>query len=170
MQVYMAVTDSIHYLIAKKHWFWGSDTEGELFLHNAGQWVFPGGRRNDGEEIIAGAKREFREETGVDLDTYTIISTTFFGNPYRLVICRVSNANLLAIHAAAHAILTGADKPDGLHRELRDVQLVTKAETTHYLGVRVANPEGPAFTAFVPTDGNQAIDWYAAMAHYVSTH
>lgn len=33
-----------------------------------GRWTCPGGHLNDGEEPLAGACREFKEETGIDLD------------------------------------------------------------------------------------------------------
>lgn len=39
-----------------------------LFVRQDGQWYLPGGIREPGESLEAGARREVREETGVDVE------------------------------------------------------------------------------------------------------
>lgn len=40
-----------------------------------GKWDFPGGRLHEGEEALAGAVREVKEETGVDIEINGILAT-----------------------------------------------------------------------------------------------
>jgi 8-oxo-dGTP diphosphatase len=42
--------------------------------HGAGEWCFPGGHLEWGETITACAKREVKEETGLDIDEVELIS------------------------------------------------------------------------------------------------
>ena len=43
-------------------------------LSGEGTWTMPGGKMDFGEEIIEGAKREVKEETGLDLGVVEIIA------------------------------------------------------------------------------------------------
>ncbi len=42
--------------------------------HGAGEWSFPGGALEFGETIFVTAKREVKEETGLDIDEFELIS------------------------------------------------------------------------------------------------
>lgn len=42
-----------------------------LIKNGGGKYCFPGGRKDNGESFRVGAVREFREETGVNLDSFT---------------------------------------------------------------------------------------------------
>lgn len=42
--------------------------------HGAGEWSFPGGHQKFGERMEETAKREIKEETGLDVDEFELIS------------------------------------------------------------------------------------------------
>ena len=42
--------------------------------HGAGSWAFPGGKIQFGETIIAAAKRETKEECGLEIDDISLVS------------------------------------------------------------------------------------------------
>jgi mutator protein MutT len=54
--------------------------KGELLLglrhgsHGAGEWSFPGGHLEFGEKIFETARREVKEETGLEINTFELIS------------------------------------------------------------------------------------------------
>lgn len=54
--------------------------KGEVLLglrqgsHGAGEWSFPGGHLEFGEKIFETAKREAKEEAGLDIDNFELIS------------------------------------------------------------------------------------------------
>jgi len=54
--------------------------KGEVLLglrknsHGAGEWSFPGGHLEFGERIFEAAKREAKEETGLEIDEFELIS------------------------------------------------------------------------------------------------
>ena len=43
-------------------------------LHGNGEYAFPGGHLEFGETLFEGAKREVKEETGLDVDEFKLIS------------------------------------------------------------------------------------------------
>jgi 8-oxo-dGTP diphosphatase len=45
-------------------------------------WGFPGGKREDDEDIFTAAKREMQEETGVEVEEQDIISTISISAEY----------------------------------------------------------------------------------------
>lgn len=42
--------------------------------HGSGEWCFPGGHMEFGETVFATAKREVKEETGLDIENFELIS------------------------------------------------------------------------------------------------
>jgi len=44
--------------------------------HGTGEWSFPGGHLEFGESIFAAAQRETKEETGLDIEQFTLISVS----------------------------------------------------------------------------------------------
>src|SRR5512141_403745 len=56
------------------------NNEGKILLglrkgsHGAGEWAFPGGHLEFGETIFETAKREVKEETGLDVKEFELIS------------------------------------------------------------------------------------------------
>ena len=77
-QVYLAVLAPeapaawTHALIAKKrviNRWWRRQLGQPAAVNQAGQWALPGGAKGGNEDQRAAAKREFQEETGVDLQT-----------------------------------------------------------------------------------------------------
>lgn len=56
------------------------NNEGKILMglrkgsHGAGEWAFPGGHLEFGETIFETAKREVREETGLDVNEFELIS------------------------------------------------------------------------------------------------
>lgn len=76
-----------------------------------GRWTFPGGHKNDGESIEQGAKRELKEEAGIDLDALGILSdfshlgtedvTTFSGKKILVHAFRADLATKLETSASA---------------------------------------------------------------------
>jgi 8-oxo-dGTP diphosphatase len=64
-------------LLGRRH----PDTEkASSELHGEGMWTMPGGKMDYGEKIVDAAKRELREETGVDAKSMKIVSV---GNEIR---------------------------------------------------------------------------------------
>lgn len=50
------------------------DEDRVLFVEQDGQWFLPGGAREPGESLEAGAAREVREETGVDVEVTRLVA------------------------------------------------------------------------------------------------
>ncbi len=54
--------------------------QGEVLLglrtasHGAGEWSFPGGHLEFGEKIFEAARREAKEETNLDIETFELVS------------------------------------------------------------------------------------------------
>ena len=47
-----------------------------LFVEQDGRWYLPGGVREPGESLEAGARREVREETGVDVEVVDLLAVS----------------------------------------------------------------------------------------------
>jgi len=60
-------------LLGKRH----EDPEkADSMLNGAGKWTMPGGKLDFGESFVDGAKREVKEETGLDLKKTKVICLT----------------------------------------------------------------------------------------------
>ncbi|MFC1662678.1 NUDIX domain-containing protein [Patescibacteria group bacterium] len=59
--------------------------DNNIFLHQSpkwqDKWVAPGGRLNYGETIVAGVKRETKEETGYEINPLSIVNVIGSINP-----------------------------------------------------------------------------------------
>lgn len=60
----------------------GNDLKLLLIQHNAGHWAFPKGHADEGETEIQTARRELREETGIN--DVMLITTPTFEEHYRV--------------------------------------------------------------------------------------
>ena len=57
-------------LLGKRH---EDPLKADSLLDGAGTWTMPGGKLHFGEEFIQGAKREVKEETGIDMHDADVI-------------------------------------------------------------------------------------------------
>lgn len=159
-QVYLAVmSDTGGVLIARKNWYWKG---GSTFLNNAGQWVFPGGGVEEGEDRASAAIREFREETNVDLTQYSTsgkLYCFFKEECYSLYVFIVDEDSFKTILALVTKSLFEKSTKDP---ELIEVKAVAAHDLDQYLGKRIS-PD-TSIKGYDPSDRRQSIDWYESMA------
>ena len=157
-QVYLAVVCPPMVLIARKHWRWANASSG-IFLHGAGQWVFPGGAVDEEDETIESAAiREFFEETGVGLNSFQDSIRTIKKDYYSFCVLLVGKTDFDVI---AKAALDNIAKQKVKDYELAESAVCFIDKLGEYLGKYVLSgvPEG-----YDPKGKGQSIDWYAEMA------
>lgn len=177
MQVYTALyTDSGIVLIAMKrheNQFWdGANTGINSLMKQAGQFCLPGGKQNSGETVYECAKREFLEETGVQVPMYS--ESWDWASPagFTLVGFKVT-----ALTELERRINTGLARGHGNSPansavrdwELSEVSVVALSVIEDFLGKHVELP--PHIQARVDqelavrrTRYNHSIDWYGQCA------
>lgn len=178
MQVYLAVRNSNgDTIIVKKQEFnawWKGRVQRRGIVNQAGQWALPGGGQEDGEDYVQAALREFKEETGVDLDDYLDDAEVAHGSVnYVLValelgdkevkeICNQVNANV--------AVSSGNGNNPTCNKivdwELASAKLCSKAELKNHLG-KLQDVPDPAKQEMGKDPLRHAIDWYARIAVYL---
>lgn len=157
-QVYLAVVCPPMVLIARKHWRWANASSG-IFLHGAGQWVFPGGAVEESDkDIESAAIREFPEETEVDLNEFQYHTETVEKDYYSFCVLLVGKTDFDVIANAASDNIA--------KQKVKDYELAESAvyfidKLGEYLGKYVLSgvPEG-----YDQKGKGQSIDWYAEMA------
>ena len=60
-------------LLGKRH---SDPKKASSLLHGEGTWTFPGGKVDFGETIYDAAKREVKEETGIEVKNMEVMSIT----------------------------------------------------------------------------------------------
>ncbi|MGC4808120.1 NUDIX hydrolase [Micromonospora sp. DT233] len=135
----------------KGYFFWengaGAIVPAGQWLNGSGKSALPGGKRERGETIEAGARREFYEETGVRIDADAQVrerSWEYFDekegatNTYEAAYFRVSTARLKAIAAdIAGNLAAGVQAQQQLIREQGNPTITT------YAALRAAYPQAP---------------------------
>lgn len=177
MQVYAAVHDDMsNYLIVRKRYqnrWWGGQSGDSATVNQAGQWALPGGRQDAGETALATARREFLEETGMDLRTVAGVtgSVAIARTHYTVVDFDLSPAQLVNVQLTTNANVqpSGADagRPAGGHVddwELQETRIVPAGQLRNFLGVRQPAPPGVRVVVARQPAHTQAIDWYADIA------
>lgn len=189
MQVYLALQSRLGAttMIAKKaelnHYWKGKANKRSSLVNQAGQWALPGGSLNHGEQPVAGALREFFEETGCDLShVMSIGAVCVETEKYRLVVVRVAELDNIVekVKVNLRETMEHADVPHPLNSlpasgrpwrndcvvdwELQDAQVVETSQLAKYLGV--PQPVHPKTTLAIERSDQetQNIDWYRDMA------
>lgn len=86
-----------------------------------GEWAFPGGFVNYGENLEAAAIRELREETGVKLHTMTQLHT--FGTPGRDPRGHtISVVHYAFVSIKDHVVIAGDDAEDAHWVNVKDIK------------------------------------------------
>ncbi len=106
----------------------GSDHQFLLILHNKGHWGFPKGHKDAGESDLETARRELREETG--LETYTLLDIQLSEN-YQFFSPEGVRINKTVVYFVASVSLTAMGDPPTITiqpEELSDYRWCTLAD------------------------------------------
>ncbi|CAH2601266.1 NUDIX domain-containing protein [Rhodovastum atsumiense] len=185
MQVYAALYSTInakpYVLVAKKRelnsWWKGKNEACPTYVNGAGQWVFPGGKVEEGYSVRENAEKEFKEETGLAFPDYEKSEEKIFANgKYTLCTFKIIK-NLKDI---AQEINDNIKEVPGFRQpssdkvsdwELALVNLVEPKDLDKFLGVNQINflrEETQQYVLGLPdNDYSQSIDWYKNMAGYL---
>lgn len=175
MQVYVVVRNDSNkmILIAQKRQFnsfWGKKRARYASIVNqAGQFCLPGGRVEKTDlSYTATAIREFKEETGVDLESYAGVSFREFqlAEGFVVVEALVCLGHVFEMENAANNNLQPGQygKPAGsgvVDWELSRVIAISDSVATHYLGSRLDVDDRIDINHY-----RQSIDWYGWVAEY----
>lgn len=159
-------------MIAQKQWYCtrrgGQPVNPPEILNGSGQYVFPGGKQDPNETAEEGAKREFKEETSIDLDlqnysnkitgTHTEVDPQ---NNWTLYILEMSFNDCKSLTYVVNGKLRQGTPTD---EELYEVKFRKVQQCKSYLGARQWTPQG-----INPNHKTQKIDWYADMGNVLKT-
>jgi len=187
-QTYISVIDTEGNVLVARKKVYGTFFKGKPInketppyqvLNGAGQYVFNGGKLDYGEKPEAGALREFKEETGIDLETIggKILKTEKINNAFYFTVFCLSSEKLNefaeSINGNIHKGLDGGIIDD----ELSEVCVVKIINAGKLLGVRqklepkdqgnvdhYINGKGPYKKSH---KDSQSIDWYGVMAKFI---
>lgn len=158
-----------YFLIAKKNtaarWHqWGA-AAGSAIANNPGQHVFPGGELGPGEDARAGAVREFREQTGVDLSSFSSV-TAPVSTQYNTEVFDLGQQEFYFVHGCA-AILLAQN-----NQRINGWQVVM-TEDDQLQGVSMLT--APAAEGQFKADDNAGnprarTSWFTEIVEYVTTH
>ncbi len=184
MQVYAALYDSIgNFIVVKKaikNCFWeGNVTSKNKVVNQAGQWAFPGGKKEPKDKTNEDcALREVFEETGVRLSdyhfkSYKILSTDL----YELWGFELGEDDINKIQNSINLNLTpsmaDSKKPTSnyiIDWELQYCILVHYKKLLYYLGLHIEvspNFKKEIDDAVFYRPYSQEIGWYKEMAQYI---
>lgn len=141
--------------------------------NNPGQYVFPGGEKMPTETAEEAAKREFKEETGSDIDTDTHVlktTTKYFnvnkqiceetGAAFSVTYLKIAKSDLLSLSSAINERLSKSDYQDRIS-EVTDDEL----ETVENVELTQTNID--QFT--ISTD-KRDLSWYNTAATYLKNN
>lgn len=153
--VYLAACDCIQkrILVAERRHirFFFTDKEGNMQIYENGvadsrnrsgkpYWVFPGGGGLSDEQPEKGAKREFKEETGVDLDGIINITTNIsfkYDRTDRVDVCFAEVNDIYGLLSRVNGNITPTDYRKRIERgvaddELKEALLLNYTQTLDY--------------------------------------
>nr|WP_209436146.1 NUDIX domain-containing protein [Methylobacterium platani] len=160
--------------------FWDGMIRDRQLVNQAGQWCFPGGKVEPGENAITAALREFQQETGIETGGWAPRCSIAFDYKsdtnnvvFSLVHCTIPSSQTISVTGINRLIeknISGSQgRPTGAlvtDWELQRTIMVPRKILPNILGVRVAvgDEAKRAIAKLRPNDHSQAIDWYGWMA------
>jgi 8-oxo-dGTP pyrophosphatase MutT (NUDIX family) len=136
--------------------------------------AFQGGKLERGETVIAGARREFKEETGIDVPAAIRERVVIQNAHYTLVRCHVQSIaeQVRLADVGVHPNSSNFAPQNAMidDWELGELTMVKKAYLDIFLG-KYQTPSQAVINALpYARPFSQSIDWYREMARYLMTH
>ena len=184
VQVYAALYDSEDvFLIVRKRelntWWANKGGKGALsaptLVNQAGQYAFPGGKKESGETDISAAKREFEEETGKPFPKYNTVQQ-YKWKYFTLVAFEVTDNHtslMWEIDAGLKPAKANPNAPTNSEIadwEICDALLSPLDQLLTFLGNKVGTSQQVAGALSRAKKYSQDIDWYKSMAEALQKH